>query len=172
MSKRKATKGQQDGSGVKKPRAAGAAASAAATASASAASSSADSLDDALRRADLVPRIAVHTLKLADAIRPANESHSSRMKALIVLMKADADRPESLLDWSLVPPDDEVGAHQSSQRINNSWRFLSHSSAFLLHCVARMAQLLSHECRVCAAHSSSPVLSDVFALHFSADRCA
>ena len=87
---------------MKKPRTAGGASLTAASAAA-AASSSADSLDAAIRRADLIPRIAVHTLKLADAIKPSSGSHVERMRALILLMKEDADRPESLLDWSLVP---------------------------------------------------------------------
>jgi len=37
------------------------------------------------------------------------------MKAVVGLMKADADRPESLLDWSLVPAGDDVSEQQSSQ---------------------------------------------------------
>jgi len=74
MSKRKATKGKQNEGGAKKPRTAGAAASAAASASASAASSSADSLDAALRRADLIPRIAVHTHMLVDSIKTSRRA--------------------------------------------------------------------------------------------------
>lgn len=118
MSKRKATKSQKDESGAKKLRTTGGASSAASVAATSAASSSADSLDSAIRRADLIPSIAIHTLQLVDSIKPDNESHTVRMQALIVLMKADADRPESLLDWSLVPTDDEVSAQHKAFQPN------------------------------------------------------
>jgi len=139
MSKRKATIGHQGEGGAKKLRAAGAAASSAAAASASAASSGADSLDVAIRRAKLGPCIAVHTLKLADTIKTSG-SHASRMKALIVLLKADADRPESLLDWSLVPAGDEVSAHRFSQRIHrSSLLFSADSRACCFSCCSSSA---------------------------------
>lgn len=134
MSKRKPTNSQQDEDTAKKPRAAdgehSTAASTAASASApAAASSSDDSLDAAIRHADLIPQIAIQTLKLADAIKPAGGNYESRIKALMELLKADADRAESLVDWSLVPPDDEVrpSAHSSISR-DSSASLFTHAS--------------------------------------------
>ena len=63
--------------------------------------------DSALARAKLAPQIAVNTIKLAIAIQPGPFSFL-RAQAVVELLTADAARPGSLLDLSLVPEGDEV----------------------------------------------------------------
>jgi hypothetical protein len=50
----------------------------------------------------------MQTLKLTDAIAATEGSHTQRMQAVVDLLKADADRPDSLIDLSLVVDGDEV----------------------------------------------------------------
>lgn len=59
-----------------------------------------DSLDAAIRRADLMPRIAVHTLDLTEAFHANAGNYTRRMQTVIGLLQADAALPESLLDLS------------------------------------------------------------------------
>ena len=67
-----------------------------------AATNSTVSLNTALARAKLAPRIALQSLKLADAIKATDGNHTQRMHTVVDLLQADAERPESLIDLSLV----------------------------------------------------------------------
>ena len=98
MPKRKAaSRKKQDGAeGAKKPRA-----SAAAAAAADAADGD-GSFEAAVTRANLAPRIATQTLKLVDALKATDGSHTQRMQTVVDLLEEDAGRPDSLLDLSLV----------------------------------------------------------------------
>jgi hypothetical protein len=68
--------------------------------------------ESALARAKLAPQIAVNTIKLAIAIQPGPFSFL-RLQIVVELLTADAARPGSLLDLSLVPEGDEV-SHRTS----------------------------------------------------------
>ena len=104
MSKRKAADDHNpDGAdGAKKPRTEGAAAALADP------SAGTGSIEAARARPDLAPRIAMQTLKLVDAIKATDGSHTQRMQTVADLIKADADRPDWLIDFSLVVEGEEV----------------------------------------------------------------
>jgi hypothetical protein len=96
MPKRKAVSDEKQG--AKKPRAAAAAAAA----------DDGKSLDAAIAHAQLTPHTAVQTLKLVDAIKATEGSYTQRMQTVVDLIKADADRPDSLIDLSLVVEGEKV----------------------------------------------------------------
>ena len=50
----------------------------------------------------------MQTLKLTDAIAATEGSHTQRMQAVVDLLEADADRPDSLIDLSLVVEGEKV----------------------------------------------------------------
>jgi hypothetical protein len=104
MPKRKAASCEKQGSaeGAKKPHTEGAAAAAADAADGN------GSFDAAVARANLAPRIATHTLKLMHAFKTTDGSFTLRMQAVVDLLKQDADRPESLLNLSLVAEGEKV----------------------------------------------------------------
>ena len=97
MPKRKASsrKKQDSAGGAKKTRTQGAAAAAAD------ATDSDSAFEAALTRANLAPLIAEQTLKLMDAIKATDISRAQCVQVVVDLLKADADRPDSLLDLSL-----------------------------------------------------------------------
>jgi len=107
MSKRKTADDpiHSDSDGAKKPRTEGAAAAA------EDAADSDGSFEADLTRANLAPRIATQTLKLVDAIKAFGDSWTQRMQAVVDLLQADAARPESLLDLSLVVQGETVSGH-------------------------------------------------------------
>ena len=104
MPKRKATsRKKHDGAdGAKKPRTQGAAATAADAADGD------SSFDAALACALQAPRVALQTLKLIDALKATDGSQTQRMQTVVDLLEADAGRPKSLLDLSLVVEGEKV----------------------------------------------------------------
>ena len=107
MSKRKTTGDHNpvgNSDGAKKPRSEGAAAAAAAKD----ATEQIRSIEATRIRPDLVPRIGLQTLELADALKATEGSYTQRMQTVVDLIKADADRPDSLIDLSLVVEGEKV----------------------------------------------------------------
>ena len=66
------------------------------------------SIEAVRSRPDLDMRIALQTLKLVDAITATDGSWTQRMQAVADLLRADADRFDSLIDLSLIVEGDEV----------------------------------------------------------------
>jgi hypothetical protein len=104
MPKRKAASRKKQGGadGAKKPRTQGAAAAAAD------ATHGDGSFESALACALRAPSVATHTLKLLRAIKATDVSHTQRLQTVVDLLTADAVRPKSLLDLSLVVEGEEV----------------------------------------------------------------
>ena len=112
MPKRKAaSRKKQDGAdGAKKPR------TSAAAAAAAAATHSDDSFESALACALQAPSVATQTLKLVDALKATDGSHTERMQTIVDLLKQDVGRPESLLDLSLVVEGEKVSPQRSHRQ--------------------------------------------------------
>ena len=111
MLKRKADHDTDENQGAKKPRTEGAAAAEAN------ATDQSECFESALTGALLAHRIATQTLNLVDAIKAIQGSYMQRMQTVVNELKADAARPASLLDLSLVPEGDEVGQDRYAGRV-------------------------------------------------------
>lgn len=66
------------------------------------------SIEAARARPDLVPRIALQTLKLVDAVKATDGSCIQRILTVADLLQTDAARHESLIDLSLVVEGEKV----------------------------------------------------------------